>query len=136
MLKASEMFCRFGCYFCAFFLVPQDALLLNDEIAENSGNISGCRDIKLLESAMANPLHSTCYGEDYNILSLAAEYYWSISENQPFNDCNKRTGLLAALKFLGLNGIIIKELHIPQSFFEKLRTRKDVELFFKSCCNI
>jgi death-on-curing protein len=35
---------------------------------------------------------------------MAAAYAFHIAENQPFLDGNKRTGLNAALVFLGLNG--------------------------------
>lgn len=39
--------------------------------------------------------------------SMAAAYLFHIVRNHPFVDGNKRTGLLAALKFLDINGIKI-----------------------------
>jgi death-on-curing protein len=36
---------------------------------------------------------------------MAAAYAFHIAQNQPFVDGNKRTGLLAAIVFLDLNGI-------------------------------
>jgi death-on-curing protein len=39
---------------------------------------------------------------------MAAAYLFHISQNQPFNDGNKRTGLAAALVFLDLNGVSVE----------------------------
>lgn len=36
-------------------------------------------------------------------------YAFHIAQNQPFVDGNKRTGLLAALVFLDLNGVVIAD---------------------------
>lgn len=38
---------------------------------------------------------------------MAAAYAFHIAQNQPFLDGNKRTGLVAALVFLDLNGITV-----------------------------
>ena len=38
---------------------------------------------------------------------MAAAYAFHIAQNQPFLDGNKRTGLVAALVFLDLNGVTI-----------------------------
>lgn len=38
---------------------------------------------------------------------MAAAYAFHIAQNQPFVDGNKRTGLVAALVFLDLNGTVI-----------------------------
>jgi len=40
---------------------------------------------------------------------MAAAYAFHIAQNQPFVDGNKRTGLLSALVFLDLNGIVISD---------------------------
>ena len=42
-----------------------------------------------------------------NIYEMAAAYAFHISQNQPFSDGNKRTGLACALAFLELNGIAV-----------------------------
>ncbi len=42
---------------------------------------------------------------------MAAAYAFHIAQNQPFVDGNKRTGLLAALVFLELNGVAIRDPH-------------------------
>ena len=38
---------------------------------------------------------------------MAAAYAFHIAQNQPFVDGNKRTGLLAAIVFLDLNGVTV-----------------------------
>jgi death-on-curing protein len=40
---------------------------------------------------------------------MAAAYAFHIAENQPFLDGNKRTGVLAAVVFLELNGHVVEE---------------------------
>lgn len=40
---------------------------------------------------------------------MAAAYAFHIAQNQPFVDGNKRTGLLAALVFLDLNGVVVPD---------------------------
>ena len=39
-----------------------------------------------------------------DIHAMAAAYAFHIAQNQPFVDGNKRTGLLAAIVFLDING--------------------------------
>ena len=64
------------------------------------------RDLNLLESAIAqpqathggNPLH----GDPFE---MAAAYLFHIVQNHPFVDGNKRTGAVAAMVFLDLNGV-------------------------------
>lgn len=40
---------------------------------------------------------------------MAAAYAFHIAQNQPFVDGNKRTRLLAAVVFLDLNGVAIRD---------------------------
>ncbi len=44
-----------------------------------------------------------------DIYEMAAVYAFHISQNHPFNDGNKRTGLVCALLFLRLNGVPIED---------------------------
>jgi death on curing protein len=57
------------------------------------GGADGLRDEGLMLSAMARPENIHAYDDGADIFTLAAAY------------CNKRTGLLAAIVFLGLNDI-------------------------------
>lgn len=79
-------------------------LAAHDEQLVEHGGGSGIRDRGLLESALARPLNLHAYGEP-SLPKLAAAYAFGIAKNHPFVDGNKRTALVAAEAFLGLNGI-------------------------------
>ena len=72
------------------------------QLAEHGGG-AGLRDNNLLESALAKPQNLAAYGAP-DAAALAAAYGYGISRNHAFVDGNKRTGLVAAELFLGLNG--------------------------------
>jgi len=74
----------------------------DDQLAEHGGGV-GIRDQGLLESALARPRNLFAYGEA-SLARLAAAYAFGIARNHPFVDGNKRTALVAAEGFLGLNG--------------------------------
>lgn len=74
----------------------------DDQLAEHGGGV-GVRDQGLLESALARPLNLHAYGEP-SLPRLAAAYAFGIARNHPFVNGNKRTALVAAELFLGLNG--------------------------------
>jgi death-on-curing protein len=77
----------------------------DEQIAENGGR-AGIRDLGLLASAMARPLHLYSY-ESPTIVELAAAYAVGIIRDHPFVDGNKRTGFLAAYIFLAMHGLKI-----------------------------
>ena len=91
------------------FLNLGEILEIHRDQIERYGGNSGIRDAGLLRSALAMPaagfgrrfLHSDLY-------EMAAAYLFYITQNHPFIDGNKRTGLVAALLFLALNGIEIE----------------------------
>src|SRR5439155_24588413 len=59
----------------------------------------------LLESAIAMP--AATFGDQFlhgSVEEQAAAYLFHLVRNHPFVDGNKRTGLVAMLAFLGLNG--------------------------------
>ncbi len=88
-----------------------------DQITRYGGS-PGIRDIELLQSAVAIP--SAAYGGEYlhaDISEMAAAYLFHIIRNHPFVDGNKRTGAVAALVFLALNGT---ELHASENSFESM----------------
>jgi death-on-curing protein len=92
------------------FLDVEDVLLIHEEQLGRYGGAAGIRDAALLESAVAMP-RATAGGEyaHQDLFSMAAAYSFHIAQNQPFVDGNKRTGLLAALVFLDLNGVVIAD---------------------------
>jgi death-on-curing protein len=92
------------------FLDVEDVLLIHDEQLARYGGAAGVRDAGLLESAVAVPRASA--GGEFahdDLFAMAAAYAFHIAQNQPFLDGNKRTGLLAAIVFLDLNGVVIAD---------------------------
>lgn len=90
------------------FLSVEDVIQIHDEQIAAYGGAAGVRDQGLLESAVAMPQAS--FGEAYlhqDLAHMAAAYAFHIAQNQPFLDGNKRTGLVAALVFLDLNGVAV-----------------------------
>jgi death-on-curing protein len=92
------------------FLTIEDVLLLHEQQLARFGGGTGLRDPALLDSAVAMP-RATFDGKfvHSDLFAMAAAYAFHIAQNQPFLDGNKRTGLLAALVFLDLNGIEIED---------------------------
>jgi death-on-curing protein len=68
------------------------------------GGAGGIRDEGLLESALDRPRNLFAYGDAPSLFEFAAAYTLGIIRNHPFVDGNKRTGLLAGIGFLDLNG--------------------------------
>lgn len=80
------------------------AAVHDEQIAEHGG-AEGVRDAELLHSALARPQQLRHYAEDVGIVELAAAYITGIVKNHPFVDGNKRTGFIAGVLFLELNGL-------------------------------
>lgn len=69
------------------------------------GGADGTRDEGLLLSALARAENIHAYDETADIFRLAASYCSGIVKNHPFIDGNRRTGILSAIAFLGLNDV-------------------------------
>jgi death-on-curing protein len=82
----------------------RDVLAVHDRLLALHGGAPGIRDRGLLESALARPLQHYAYAEGVDIIDMAALYTIAIVRNHPFVDGNKRTGFLAGILFLELNG--------------------------------
>ena len=90
------------------FLSMDDVLEIHARQLKEYGGSGGIRDKTLLESAVAVPKSS--FGGSFvhdGEYAMAAAYAFHIAQNQPFVDGNKRTGLVAALVFLDLNGTVV-----------------------------
>lgn len=90
------------------FLELADILDIHQDQIERYGGAPGIRDLNLLQSAAAMPEAS--FGGVYlhsSIHEMAAAYLFHIVQNHPFTDGNKRTGTVAAVVFLKLNGFAI-----------------------------
>jgi death-on-curing protein len=86
------------------WLDERDALILHDRLLALDGGAPGLRDPALLASALARPRQHAAYGEDLDLVWLAALYTASIVKSHPFIDGNKRTGFVLGVLFLDLNG--------------------------------
>src|SRR5260221_7443809 len=69
------------------------------------GGADGLRDEGLLLSALARAENIHAYQPDADPFRLAAAYCTGVVKNHPFIDGNKRTGVLCAVAFLGINDI-------------------------------
>jgi len=81
----------------------RDALALHDRLLALDGGAPGVRDMGLLQSALARPHQLYAYGDNPDIIDMAASYTAGIVRNHPFIDGNKRTGFLVGVLFLELN---------------------------------
>lgn len=92
------------------FLTVEDVIQIHGEQITAFGGELGLRDLGLLESAVGMPRQT--FGSRYlhdSLFMMAAAYLFHISQNHPFVDGNKRTGYIAALVFLRVNGVVIDE---------------------------
>jgi death-on-curing protein len=88
------------------FLALEEVLALHADQIRRYGGRGGIRDLELLKSALGMPEAS--YGGAYlhpSLAEMAGAYLFHVVRNHPFVDGNKRAGLIAALAFLGLNGL-------------------------------
>jgi len=88
------------------FLSLARVMIIHTEQIEHHGGTDGVRDMTLLQSALAQP--EAGFGGQWlhtDLFEMAAAYAFHICKNHPFLDGNKRTALVAAMVFLGMNGI-------------------------------
>ena len=87
------------------FLTLDEVLGIHADQIRCYGGRPGLRDLGLLQSALAMP-ETTFEGEFLHgtVFEMAAAYLFHLARNHPFVDGNKRTALMSALVFLGLNG--------------------------------
>jgi len=100
------------------FLTLEEVLEIHGDQVERYGGAPGIRDMELLQSALAMP--STGVNEEYlhhGLFEMAAAYVFHIVQNHPFVDGNKRTGGVAAVVFLALNGV---ELEADEDELERI----------------
>ena len=87
------------------FLTVEQVLELHRLIIETTGGSNGLRDRNAFESAVAQPQMTFGGSELYPTLAeKAAALSFSLIQNHPFVDGNKRIGLAAAVALLRANG--------------------------------
>ena len=87
------------------FLTLDEVLGIHADQIRVYGGASGLRDLERLRSAIAMP--ETTFDGEYlhpSVFEMAGAYLYHLARNHPFVDGNKRTALMCALVFLGLNG--------------------------------
>ncbi|CAN5572110.1 type II toxin-antitoxin system death-on-curing family toxin [soil metagenome] len=80
---------------------------IHSDLIERYGGSFGLRDLGLLESALARPLHLESYSPDAGVGELAAVLGWGLVKNHAFIDGNKRVALAGIITFLKLNGYLL-----------------------------
>ncbi len=93
------------------FLTFADVIRIHVDQIERYGGQVGIRDLGLLQSALAMP--GASFGQEWlhrDLYEMAAAYAFHLSQNQPFVDGNKRTGLVCALAFLEINDVSIADV--------------------------
>ena len=90
------------------YLTVGEVLGIYNRVIKQSGGGVGIRDLGALESAVAQP-RMTFNGEELyrTIVEKASALGFSLIQNHPFIDGNKRTGHAAVEIFLMLNGFEI-----------------------------
>ncbi|AFZ47019.1 death-on-curing family protein [Cyanobacterium stanieri PCC 7202] len=78
--------------------------IIHKEQINEHGGLQGTRDNNLLESALMRPQNLHFYQNITDIAILGSTYTFAIVRNHPFIDGNKRTGFVAGVTFLLLNG--------------------------------
>src|SRR5205823_11737562 len=100
------------------FLGLEEILEIHRDQIERYGGSPGVREMALLESAAAMPEAS--WGGQYlhaDVFEMAAAYLFHIVQNHAFIDGNKRTGAVASVVFLSMNGLT---LDVDERAFERL----------------
>ena len=88
------------------YLTAGEVLAFNREILRRAGQPPALlRERGLLESAIQRP-QTAAYYANADLITQAALYMVGIALNHPFVDGNKRTGYIAGVTFLLVNGAI------------------------------
>ena len=97
------------------FLNRANVLAIHTDTLLQEGGLQGVRDVGLLDSAIAMPQQQWAGTSLHpGLAAKAAAYLYHITANHAFVDGNKRTGALAALVFLDLNGVAADDLPLPE----------------------
>lgn len=91
------------------FVTIEEVIAIYEAVIQKTGGRVGIRDFLLLHSSIERP-KATFAGKDLysTIWDKAAALIHSLILNHPFEDGNKRTGLLSARRFLAKNGYDLK----------------------------
>ena len=91
------------------FFSFEQVLKLHSSLIEKTGGMDGVRDKNLLDSALKAPFQTFGGNELYpDVYDKASQLCYSLIENHPFADGNKRIGVHLTLLFLKLNNAEIE----------------------------
>ena len=91
------------------FFKFEQVIKLHSSLIAKTGGMNGIRDENLLDSALKSPFQTFGGNELYpDILDKASQLCYSLVENHPFADGNKRIGVHLTLLFLKLNNVNIE----------------------------
>jgi death-on-curing protein len=86
------------------YITIGEVLGIYKRVLQETGGLMGIRDLGALESAIAQPYMTFGGNELYSsLVEKAAALGFSLIQNHPFADGNKRTGHAVMESFLGLN---------------------------------
>ena len=90
------------------FFGYEQVVKIHSSLITKTGGMDGIRDKNLLDSALKSPFQTFGGRELYpDIFDKAAQLCYSLVENHPFADGNKRIGVHLTLLFLKLNNVTI-----------------------------
>ena len=88
------------------FFEYEQVVKIHGSLIAKTGGMDGIRDAQLLDSALKTPFQTFGGNNLYpDILDKASQLCYSLIENHPFVDGNKRIGVHLMLLFLKLNNI-------------------------------
>lgn len=88
------------------FFKTEQAVKIHSSLIAKTGGMDGVRYANLLDSALKSPFQTFGGNELYpDSLDKASQLCYSLIENHPFADGNKRIGVHLALLFLKLNAV-------------------------------
>ena len=86
------------------FFESEQVIKLHGSLIAKTGGMDGIRDENLLDSALKSPFQTFDGNELYpDIFDKASQLCYSLVENHPFADGNKRIGVHLTLLFLKIN---------------------------------
>lgn len=92
-----------------YYLTLEQILVIHQDQILRYGGLEGLKSLELLESAVFRPQSIFGGKELYpTIFDKAAALVHSLLLNHPFIEGNKRTGIVAMIIFLDINGVYIK----------------------------
>lgn len=103
-----------------------EIIAIHDSVIKQTGGKDGIFSFTLLHSAIERPKATFGGNELYPTdFEKAAALVHSLIQNHPFNDGNKRTALLAMVRFLHLNGYVFQHPFIQTvNFTLKIQKKK------------